>query len=67
MNIKKMDAGDKKNTAGEQVHLSNKKDNIKMGSRRGSWSAGFANQKILLDFWAPKINYFRGNSEGFWL
>lgn len=41
MSFSKMDAEDKKNNAGEQVHLSNKKDNMKMGLRRGSLVAGF--------------------------
>lgn len=36
-----MDAGDKKNTAGEQVHFSKLSYGLKMGLREGSWVAGF--------------------------
>jgi len=42
MKNKLMDAGDKKNTAGEQVHFSKLKSKIKMNLGEGSWSAGFA-------------------------
>jgi len=60
-----MDAGNKRNLAGEQVHepIAQLK---REGLRNGFWSAGFANQKIQQDFWAPKINYFRGNGKRFW-
>ena len=40
MRIKQMDAGDKKNTAGEQVDLSRDKNNIEINLRKGSGSAG---------------------------
>ncbi len=37
-----MDAGDKKNTAGEQVNFSKIDYKIKINLGEGSWSAGFA-------------------------
>jgi len=45
-----MDARDKKNNAGEQVHLSSRKNNIEMKLRRGSWVAGFT--KTRWRFWS---------------
>lgn len=42
MTKKTMVAGDKKNTAGEQVNFSKMEYKTKMNLGEGSWSAGFA-------------------------
>ena len=38
--MKKKDAGDKKNTTGEQFHFSRFNNKLKMKLREGSWVAG---------------------------
>ena len=63
-----MDAGDKKNNTGEQVHLSSRKNDIEMKLRRGSWSAGFTTKKILSGFLGPrKSMIFAETGKRFWL
>jgi len=64
--IKKMAAGDKKNTAGEQFYFSRFNNKLKMKLGEGSWSAGFANRENLRIFGALKIHEdFFGTREGF--